>query len=82
VYICVLKLIAMNINYKLQGVNLLRNCRLDFTIINLILVRLLILYGQWDSVNQSVIGNSEVIALQDLKSAILNSIIVIFVMEF
>jgi hypothetical protein len=63
----------MNINYKLQGVNLLRNCRLDFTIkIFSTVTNIMLMESEWDSVNQSVIGNSEVtIALQDLKSAIL-----------
>jgi hypothetical protein len=65
----------MNINYKLQGVKPIKKLSVRFyhhkfdlsTVTNIMLME-----SEWDSVNQSVIGNSEVtIALQDLKSAIL-----------
>jgi hypothetical protein len=84
--ICVLKLIAMNINYKLQGVKPIKKLSVRFyhhkfdlsTVTNIMLME-----SEWDSVNQSVIGNSEVtIALQDLKSAILKQYNRDFVMEF
>jgi integrase len=65
----------MNITYKLQGVKAIKKLSVRFfhnkldlsTVTNVMLMD-----SEWDSINQSVIGNSEVtIALQDLKSAIL-----------